>query len=198
MERTAIYARVSTDRQTVKNQILQLEKIAENNGWEIVKIYTDKGISGSKGRSQRPGLDELIKDATRRKFDRIMVWSIDRLARSVVQTATFMVEMDGLGITQFYYQQGIQTDTPYGKAMIQMSAVFAELEQGMIRERIMAGLARAKAQGKILGKKPMSENKKQEVINLKLANPAMTVRAIREQTGVSIGKISGILRAVAR
>jgi DNA invertase Pin-like site-specific DNA recombinase len=81
VERAAIYARVSTDSQTADNQIRELKQIAGRRGWEMIEVYTDAGISGAKGRAQRPGLDQMPKDASRRKFDVVMCWAIDRLGR---------------------------------------------------------------------------------------------------------------------
>jgi len=83
MKRVAIYARVSTDKQTTENQILALKEIAERSGYNIVQIYEDKGISGSKGREDRPALNQMMKDATHRKFELLMCWSLDRLGRSL-------------------------------------------------------------------------------------------------------------------
>src|SRR6516162_6344790 len=84
VERAAIYVRVSTDAQTVENQIRELRRIAERRGWEVVEVYTDAGVSGAKGRAQRPGLDRMLKDAGRRNFDVVMAWAIDRLGRSLI------------------------------------------------------------------------------------------------------------------
>ena len=83
-KRAAIYVRVSTDKQTVENQLRELRQIAERRGWEVVKEYQDAGISGAKGRDDRPGLDEMLKDARRRRFDVVMAWAIDRLGRSLI------------------------------------------------------------------------------------------------------------------
>ena len=83
-KRAAIYVRVSTDKQTVENQVRELREIAERRGWEVVEQYSDAGISGSKGRDERPGLDQMLKDAQRRKFDVVMAWAIDRIGRSLI------------------------------------------------------------------------------------------------------------------
>jgi hypothetical protein len=84
VKRAALYVRVSTDHQTVENQIRELSQVVERRGWEVVEIYRDAGISGAKGRDGRPGLDTMLKDASRRKFDVVMAWAIDRLGRSLV------------------------------------------------------------------------------------------------------------------
>jgi len=151
-KRAAIYARVSTGDQTTENQLLELRQIAERRGWEVVEVYSDNGISGAKGRDKRPAFDRLCKDATRHRFDVVMAWSIDRIGRSVHAVSGFIAEMDALGIGQFYHQQAIDTATPAGKAMIHMCVVFAEFELGVIKERINAGLVRARANGTKLGR----------------------------------------------
>ena len=151
-KRAAIYIRVSTDGQTVDNQRLELEQAAKSAGWEIVGIYDDNGVSGAKSREQREAFDRLCKDATRRKFDVVMSWSVDRLGRSLQDLVGFLSELHALGVDLYLHQQGIDTTTPAGKAMFQMMGVFAEFERTMIQERVKAGLARAKAQGKTLGR----------------------------------------------
>ncbi len=152
----AIYARVSTDSQTVENQLLELRAVAERNGWVIVEEYTDQGISGAKGRDQRPAFDALIKDAVRRKFDIIATWSVDRLGRSLIDLVGFLGDIHSKGIHLYLHQQGVDTTTPGGKMIFQLAGVFAEFERTMIQERVKAGLKRAKAQGKRLGRPPAS------------------------------------------
>lgn len=150
--RVAIYARVSTDGQTTDNQLDELRRVADLRGWTVVREYVDHGISGAKGRDERRALDDLLKDATRRRFDHLAAWSIDRLGRSNAQVATLMDDMDSLSVGLYFHKEGMDTSTPHGKAMLQMASVFAELERGMIRERVRAGLNRARAQGKRLGR----------------------------------------------
>ncbi len=152
MRRVALYIRVSTDHQTTENQERELRDIASRSGWRIVEVYRDHGISGAKGREGRPAFDALCKDATRRKFDMVMAWSVDRLGRSLQDLVAFLSELHASGIDLFLHQQGIDTTTPAGKAMFQMMGVFAEFERAMIRDRVNSGLARAKAQGKTLGR----------------------------------------------
>jgi DNA invertase Pin-like site-specific DNA recombinase len=142
MKRAAIYLRVSTVDQTTANQERELREIAGRTGCEIVKVYKDHGISGAKGRDKRPGFDALCRDATKRQFDVVMAWSVDRLGRSLQDLIAFLSEIHSLGIDLFLHQQGLDTRTPAGKAMFQMLGVFAEFERAMIRERVRAGLAR--------------------------------------------------------
>jgi DNA invertase Pin-like site-specific DNA recombinase len=150
-QRVTIYTRVSKASQTTDNQLRELQGIIERQGWTVVEVYTDHGISGAKGRDKRPSFDQLYKDASRRRFDMVMAWSIDRIGRSVHAVSGFIADMEAL-IGQYYHQQAIDTTTPSGKAMIQMCVVFAEFERGMIKERIHAGLKRAKDEGKTLGR----------------------------------------------
>jgi DNA invertase Pin-like site-specific DNA recombinase len=151
-KRAAIYVRVSTDRQTVENQLRELRQIAERRGWEVVKEYDDAGISGSKGRNDRPGLDELLEDAQRRRFDVVMAWAIDRLGRSLVDLLGTIQQLEACGVDLYLDQQAIDTTTPTGRLMFQITGAFAEFERSMIRQRIRAGLRRAVDAGKQLGR----------------------------------------------
>lgn len=162
--RVAFYLRVSTDAQTVENQRLELERVAKSAGWEIVGVYQDEGISGSKGRDQRPAFDRLLKDANRRRFDLIAAWSVDRLGRSLQHLVGFLEDVHHLGIDLYLHQQGLDTTTPAGKAMFQMMGVFSEFERAMIRERVNAGLARAKANGKTLGRPKTEANQEAAIL----------------------------------
>jgi DNA invertase Pin-like site-specific DNA recombinase len=152
MKRAVLYLRVSTLDQTTANQERELREVAERMGCEIVKVYKDHGISGSKGRDKRPAFDKLCRDAARREFDVVMAWSVDRLGRSLQDLVVFLSELHSLGIDLLLHQQGLDTTTPSGKAMFGMMGVFAEFERAMIQERVRAGLARAKAEGKRLGR----------------------------------------------
>src|SRR6266550_3296683 len=114
---------------------------------EIVKVYKDHGISGTRGRDKRPAFDKLCRDAARREFDVVMAWSVDRLGRSLQDLVGFLSELHAFKIDLFLRQQGLDTTTPAGKAMFQMMGVFAEFERAMIQERVRAGLARARENG---------------------------------------------------
>jgi DNA invertase Pin-like site-specific DNA recombinase len=151
--RAAIYLRVSTTGQTTENQRLELERVAQQRGWEIVGVYEDAGISGAKGRDKRPEFDRLLKDATRGKFDIVAAWSVDRLGRSLQDLVAFLSDLREIGSDLYLHQQAIDTSTPSGRAMFQMLGVFAEFERGMIRERVNAGLTRARAAGTRLGRR---------------------------------------------
>ena len=148
----AIYVRVSTDQQTVENQIRELRQVAERRVWDVVEIYSDAGISGAKGRAGRPGLDRMLKEASRRKFDIVMAWAIDRLGRSLIDLLGTIQHLEACGVDLYLDQQAIDTTTPMGKLVFQVTGAFAEFERSMIRQRVKAGLKRAVAQGKRLGR----------------------------------------------
>ena len=152
----AIYLRVSRDDQTTENQRLVLERVADHRGWTIVQTYEDAGISGAKGRDQRPAFDAMLRDAVRRRFDTLMVWSIDRLGRSVLHVANALAELDAAGVRLYCDQQGIDSSTPMGRAMIQMASIFGEQERSILRDRVIAGLNRVRQEGKRLGRPKVS------------------------------------------
>lgn len=151
-KRVAVYTRVSTDGQSVENQRRELMAVAERHGWEVVQEYTDHGISGAKDRDKRPAFDRMLKGATRREFDMIAAWSVDRLGRSLQHLIAFLGEVHGAGVDLYLHQQSVDTTTPSGKAMFQMLGVFAEFERSMIVSRVNAGLKRARANGVTLGR----------------------------------------------
>ena len=144
--RAAIYLRVSTGDQTVENQRRDLEAAAAHRGWTISATYADEGISGSKGRDKRPGLDTMLKDATRGKFDVVMAWAVDRMGRSLPDLIGTMQELHGAKVDLFLHQQALDTTTPAGRAMFQMLGVLGEFERAMIVARVKAGMDRAKAE----------------------------------------------------
>jgi len=157
-KRVALYLRVSTgDGQTIENQRQALEEMAARAGWQVVEVYADEGISGTKGRERRPAFDRMLKAALRRKLDMIAAWSVDRLGRSLQDLVAFLSELKAAGVDLFLHQQALDTSSPSGRALFQMLGVFAEFEAAMIRERTLAGLARARAQGKRLGRPPVKQ-----------------------------------------
>jgi DNA invertase Pin-like site-specific DNA recombinase len=194
MRRAVIYLRVSTLDQTTANQERELREIAGRMGCEIVKVYRDHGISGAKGRDKRPAFDKLCRDAARREFDMVMAWSVDRLGRSLQDLVGFLSELHSLRIDLFLRQQGLDTTTPAGKAMFQMMGVFAEFERAMIAERVRAGLARARSEGKRLGRPPIAPSLEKRIREA-LATPGRPgVRVIAKQFGVDPGTVQRISR----
>jgi DNA invertase Pin-like site-specific DNA recombinase len=195
MKRAVLYLRVSTLDQTTANQELELREVAGRMGCEIVKLYRDHGISGAQGRDKRPAFDALCRDATKRQFDVIMAWSVDRLGRSLQDLVAFLSEIHALRIDLYLRQQGLDTTTPSGKAMFQMMAVFAEFEQAMIQERVHAGLARARSEGKTLGRPPRIAEKTERAILAALSNKDRPgVRQIAARLGVGVGTVQRVAR----
>jgi DNA invertase Pin-like site-specific DNA recombinase len=152
LDRVAIYGRVSTIEQTTDNQINFLQEIVSRNGWELVQTYVDEGISGTKGRDKRPEFDRLCKDMVRRKFNRILVWDISRLGRSLQHLVDFLNEVQSVNCQLYIHQSGLDTSTPSGRMMFQMVGVFSEFERSMISERVKLGLNRVRSKGTKLGR----------------------------------------------
>jgi DNA invertase Pin-like site-specific DNA recombinase len=194
-KRVALYLRVSTDQQTTDNQERELRNVAGRADWEIVEIYKDLGISGAKDRTQRPNFGRMVKDANRRRFDVIASWSVDRLGRSLQDLVAFLAEVHELGIDLYLHQQGIDTTTPTGKAMFQMMGVFAEFERAMIRERVQAGLQRAVAEGRRLGRPP-TDTDKVKAIRAALRKGKESVRRIAKKVGVGSSTVQRIKAAI--
>ena len=119
---SGFYLRVSTGGQTVENQRQELATAAEQRGWTVVDLYSDNGFSGAKGRDKRPAFDRICKDAVAGKFDIIAAWRVDRLGRSVLHLAQFVEDMRGSGIGLFLLKQGLDSETPTGRAMLGMCA----------------------------------------------------------------------------
>ena len=195
MKRAVMYLRVSTVDQTTANQERELRQVAERAGWEVVKVYKDHGVSGSKGRDKRPAFDALHKAAARREFDVVMAWSVDRLGRSLQDLISFLSEVHAAGVDLFLHQQGLDTTTPAGKALFQMMGVFAEFERSMIQERVRAGLARARSEGRQLGRPRIApELEKRIVAALKAPGRTEGVRKIASRFGVDPSTVQRISR----
>ena len=183
MKRVALYVRVSTGGQTVGNQLRDLHAVAERLGWQIVETFIDHGISGAKGRSERPALDSMMKAVIRGEVDTVAAWSVDRLGRSLQELVAILNDLRARAVDLYLHQQGLDTATPSGRAMYQMLGVFAEFERAIITERIQAGLARARAQGKRLSR-PLTPEQVQARIK-ELRAKGMSLRRIAEKAGVS-------------
>jgi len=191
-KRAAIYVRVSTDKQTVENQLRELRQIAERRGWEVIEEYHDAGISGAKGRKDRPGLDRMLQDAQRRRFDVVMAWAIDRLGRSLIDLLGTIQTLEACSVDLYLDQQSIDTTTPAGRLMFQVTGAFAEFERSMIRQRVNAGLKRAVEAGKQLGRpriEPALERRIQS--QLRVGKGILKVAA---ECGVGSGTVQRIKR----
>jgi DNA invertase Pin-like site-specific DNA recombinase len=195
MKRAVLYLRVSTTDQTTANQERKLRQVADRAGWQIVKVYKDHGISGAKGRDKRPAFDALYKAAARREFDVAMAWSVDRLGRSLQDLVSFLSHIHAIGVDLFLHQQGLDTTTPAGKAMFQMLGVFSEFERSIIQERVRAGLRRAKAEGKQLGRPRIAADVEARILAaLNAAGRTEGVRKIAARFGVDPSTVQRISR----
>jgi DNA invertase Pin-like site-specific DNA recombinase len=189
-KRAALYVRVSTDAQTLENQIRELRQVAGRRGWDVVEVYSDAGISGAKGRNGRPGLDSMLKDASRRKFDIIMAWSIDRLGRSLSDLLDTIQHLEACSVDLYLDQQGIDTSTPMGKLVFQLTGAFAEFERTMIRQRVKAGLKRAVAQGVKLGR-PKIDSTTERKVRKQLAK-GVGILKVAKSLGIGTGTVQRI------
>lgn len=185
--RVALYARVSTAGQTVENQLRELRAVAKRRKWRIVDTYCDEGISGAKGRDKRPELDRMLKDVNRGRVELVAAWSVDRLGRSVLHLAQLVADLQAVDCGLYLHQQGLDSSTPTGRAMLSMCGVFAELERELIRERVIAGMARARSQGKRIGRPRLSETVRGLVNRSKGSN-----RAVAKAVGISEGSVRRI------
>jgi DNA invertase Pin-like site-specific DNA recombinase len=193
MKRAAIYARVSTrnGHQDPETQLLALRQVAERAGWQIVGEYVDHGISGAKGRDKRPEFDRMLKDATRRQFNVVMAWSVDRLGRSLQDLVAFLGDLHAQGVDLYLHIQGIDTTTPGGKALFQMMGVFAEFERAIIQERVCAGLAKARAQGRRLGRPKVSASVESAIQAARAGGKGQL--AIARELRVGVGTVRRVL-----
>jgi DNA invertase Pin-like site-specific DNA recombinase len=190
-KRVGIYLRVSTSGQTVENQRQDLARVAEQRGWQIIDEYVDHGISGAKGRERRPAFDRLGRDAAQGKLDMVAAWSVDRLGRSLGHLATFLDELQQQRVGLYLHQQQIDTSTAAGKAFLQMAGVFAEFERSIIVERIHAGLRRARAQGKTLGRPPVSSAVEADIRKLRVKG--LGKLKIAKQLGCGVSTVQRVL-----
>jgi DNA invertase Pin-like site-specific DNA recombinase len=189
-KRVAIYVRVSTTEQNTRNQRRELKAVAERHGWEVIAIYEDPGISGAKGRDGRPGLDALLKGVARREFDMVAAWSVDRLGRSLSDLLDILKELHAKNADLYLHQQGLDTSTPSGRAMYQMMGVFAEFERAMIRERVLAGLARAREEGIKLGRRRIEDADAKKAAAIRVAlDEGNGIRRIASDLHVGVGTV---------
>jgi DNA invertase Pin-like site-specific DNA recombinase len=192
MKKVAIYARVSTEKQTCENQLIELRAVAERCGYTIVTEFVDEGISGAKGRADRPALDGLIKAATQRKFELILVWSIDRLGRSLQNLVEILNDLQSMRVDLMFLQQGMDTSTSSGRMMFSIFGALAEFERNLIRERVVAGQNRAKARGVKMGRPSKMNDGLRSAIQL-LREKGMGIKKIAKEVGVGVGTVYSII-----
>lgn len=176
--RAAVYLRVSTDRQDCANQEPDIQRYVAARGWQVTKRYTDAGISGAKER--RPALDELVKDARRRRFDVLGVWRLDRLGRNLRHLVLLLDELHALGIAFVTLGEGIDATTPAGRLQLHVLAAIAEFERARVGERVRAAHTRARANGRHIGRP------RHQVTDADLQRTAgLSTRAAAKALGVS-------------
>lgn len=194
-KKVAIYARVSTTNQNVDNQLIELRKTAERFGWAVSNEIIDDGISGAKGRVDRPGFDKLFRMIQKREIDVIMAWSIDRLGRSIIDLASFMGEVQSAGVDLYFEKQAINTGTPSGRMIFGIFAALGEYEREICRDRILSGIARARAEGKRLGRPSVWTNPGLQNAALLLRDKGLSVSKIAASLKIGIGTAQKILKA---
>jgi DNA invertase Pin-like site-specific DNA recombinase len=193
MKKVAIYARVSTDKQTCENQLIELRAVAERCGYTIVQEFVDSGISGAKGREDRPALDSMMKAANQRKFDMILVWSIDRLGRSLQNLVELLNDLQSMRVDLMFLQQGMDTSTSSGRMMFSIFGALAEFERNLIRERVFAGIFRAKARGVKMGRPSKMNDGLRSAIQL-LRQNGMGIKQIAKEVGVGVGTVYSVIK----
>jgi DNA invertase Pin-like site-specific DNA recombinase len=194
VRKVAIYTSVSTLDQIIDNQLIELRDCCSKMGWEITKEYADEGLSGTLSSGKRPALNSLIKDAYRKKFDSVVCWDISRLGRSMKELILFLSDMKDRDIGICSVRQGFDTSTSMGEIMFQFVGILSSWEREMIRERTLAGLERARREGKTLGRRKVTnDTMNAKIIELRSENKSL--RAIATEVGVSTGTIRKVLKA---
>ena len=173
--KVAVYVRVSTNHQSDEAQYEELEQLCQRSDWEIVSVYRET-VSGTKAADERKELNRMLRDARLRRFEKVVVWSVDRLGRSMKHLVTVLAELKDINVDVFSFKQGIDTQTPMGSMLFQFVGIFAEFENEMRKERQAIGIAKAKSKGVHFGRKPTSRTQMNEI------------RKLRSE-GVSISKI---------
>ena len=195
-KKAVIYSRVSTNEQTVENQLRVLREVAEKRGLEVVREISDEGISGAKGRDERQGFDELIKGSIKNEWDIILVWDVVRLGRSLKHLVSFLEDIQSAHCDMYIHQSGIDTSTASGKMMFGMLSVFSEFERSMIRERVIAGQQRAVANGVKLGRKTnVNDGIITAVYHMRQNN--VPIKRIAKDLQIGVGTVYKILDKVA-
>jgi len=192
MKRAALYCRVSTVDQHPETQLRELRQFASQRGLQIVREYTDHGVSGTKAR--RPGLDQMMDDARRRRFDVVLVWAFDRMARSVRHFLEILDEFNHLKIEFVSFRENIDTGGPLGRAMVVIVSAIAELERNLIVERVRAGMRRARAEGRQIGRARLDVNREQVVRD---RQSRMSLTQVAKKHGISRASVCRLVKQAA-
>jgi DNA invertase Pin-like site-specific DNA recombinase len=194
-KRVAIYARVSTANQDITNQLIPLQEYANKMNYQVIKVYSDDGISGSKSRIDRPSLDLMLKDATKGHFNKILCYDISRLGRNIQHLITILNDMQSMKCNIFFLTQGIDTQTVHGKMIFSMMGVLAEWERGIIQERINAGITRARCEGKKLGRPSSINDSLIRAVRL-LREKGLGIRKIATELKIDVSTTMRIIKQV--
>jgi DNA invertase Pin-like site-specific DNA recombinase len=192
VKKIAIYVRVSTNKQDSTNQLIELRDLANRMNYEIVQEYIDNGISGTKGREDRPGLDLLLNHAGQRKFEQVMIFDITRLGRSLQNCIETLNYLNSLNIDILIQKQGIDTSTSVGRLTFSLMASLGEYEKNLMRERIILGINRAKSQGKKLGRPSNMNEGMKNAIKI-LREKGMGIVSISKQLNCGVGTIYKVI-----
>src|SRR5580658_8158204 len=193
MKRAALYVRVSTVDQHPETQLHDLRQLAAQRGLQIVGEYVDHGFSGA--RARRPELDRMMDDAQRHKFDVLLVWACDRLARSTKHLLQTIDELNGMGIQFLSQREAIDTEGPLGRAIIVIVSAMAELERSIITERVKAGMRRARLEGRQIGRARLDVNREQIIRDRR---SGMSLTQVAKKHGVSRASVCRLVKDSGR
>ena len=188
----ALYLRVSTTDQDPESQGREVRQFVADHGWETVETYQDIGVSGA--RARRPALDQLVKDAWRGRFEAVVVWDLSRIARSTLNALQLLQELEQMKVRLIAVKQTFDTDTPLGRAFFTLAAMFAELERAILIERVRAGMARARAEGKLIGR-PVRKVDVDELVRLRAQG--LSIRQIARRVQVPPSTVAKRLQATS-
>ncbi len=190
--RAALYTRVSThDQQTLPLQQEALREYAKRRGWEVVREVSE--VASGAAAVKRPQRDALVLAARRREVDAILVWRLDRWGRSVADLVGSLAELEAVGVAFVSVTEALDLTTPAGRAMAAMVAVFAQFEREILKERVKAGIAQAKAKGKPMGRPTTARARQQEARALHAAGVSQV--QIARQLGISRTSVGRLLKA---
>jgi DNA invertase Pin-like site-specific DNA recombinase len=192
-----IYLRPSALNKSTDDQGHELIVVAERNHWKVVRVYEDTGTIGPKGRNKRPAYNAMMQGVRRREIDLVAAWSVDRLAHSLAELIEFLHDLKSENCDLYLYEQDFDTSTPNGRAILDMLEIFSEFERVMIRERVQAGLNRARKKGIQLGRPEGSRSKtnvKKEQLARKALAKGIGIVKVAKQVGLGVGTVHRIAR----
>ena len=190
-KKVGLYVRVSTHQQTTENQLIELKSLCERSNYDIVEIY-DEVISGTKNNDDRKEFKRMMNDLKKRKFEKIVCWSLDRLGRKTSELINFLSLCDDYNISLYCYKQNINTDDQMGKMFFQFVSVMSEYENSIRKERQIVGIERLKSQGKKYGGNDFISNEQKDKV-IELRQQGLSYRKIKHEVDISLSSISRIV-----